>query len=93
MGLIHELGERADASDVPVWIEADELRDFGAWWETQPATQRKAWRAFLHRLQSADRAWSAVCESQCRRLEKAQRSIRRSDEEVARFVPPSKNSG
>jgi hypothetical protein len=33
---------KVDASDVPVWIEADELRVFRAWWETLPEPQRNA---------------------------------------------------
>jgi hypothetical protein len=76
---------RSDASDVPVWIEADELREFRAWWETLPETQRNARRAFLRGLERADAAWSAVYTSQRTVLQEAQTSVRTTNQELARL--------
>jgi hypothetical protein len=76
---------RSDASDVPVWIEADELREFRAWWETLPETQRNARRAFLRGLERADAAWSAVYRSQGTVLQEAQTSVRTTNQELARL--------
>ena len=75
--------KRVDASDVPLWIEADELGAFRAWWKTLPEAQRNARRAFLRGLERADAAWSAVYKSQRTVLDETQRSLRLCDQELA----------
>src|SRR4051794_21567309 len=75
--------KKVDASDVPVWIEADELHAFRSWWEALPERQRNARRAFLRGLERADGAWSAVYKSQRTVLDEAQRSLRVCDQELA----------
>ena len=75
--------KKVDASDVPVWIEADELRAFRAWWETLPETQRNARHAFLRGLERADTAWSAVHKSQRTVLDETHRSLRVCEQELA----------
>jgi len=81
---------RSDASDVPVWIEADELREFRGWWETLPAADRNARRAFLRGLERADAAWSAMYTSQRTVLQDAQTSGRATNQELARLRAANK---
>jgi hypothetical protein len=80
----------ADASDIPVWVEADEVRAFRAWWETLPEAQRNARRAFSRGLERADAAWSDVYKSQRTLLEDAQRSLRASDQDLTRLRTENK---
>src|SRR6185503_3853689 len=40
----------------PVWVEADELNAFKAWWDRLARGERTARRAFLYGLQRSDAA-------------------------------------
>jgi hypothetical protein len=66
-----------------VWVEADELSGFRAWWSTLPEAQRNARRAFQHGLERADIAWSAVYKRQRAVLDDVLRKLRSSEEQHA----------
>src|SRR6185503_17431680 len=67
----------------PVWIEADELLAFKAWWERLADRERTARRAFLHGLQRCDAAWGVVYGRLRSELKLARESLRVVEKELA----------
>jgi chromosome segregation ATPase len=66
-----------------VWVEADELQAFKAWWDRLAGGERNARRAFLRALQRADAAWSVVYRRLGDELQKLRESLRMVDKELA----------
>jgi chromosome segregation ATPase len=71
------------AALTPVWVEADELLAFKAWWNRLAAGERNARSAFLHGLQRADAAWSVVYRQLGDELQKSRESVRTAEKELA----------
>jgi hypothetical protein len=71
------------AALAPVWIEADELREFKSWWDRLSDRERNARRAFLHGLERADSAWAVVYERQAAELLQARESLRVAEKDLA----------
>src|SRR3954454_3785454 len=67
----------------PVWVEADELRAFKAWWDRRSDAERNARSAFLHGLQQSDAAWGVVYKTQGDELQRARESLRVVEKELA----------
>jgi hypothetical protein len=67
----------------PVWVEADELLAFKAWWDRLAAGERNARSAFVHGLQRADAAWGIVYGQQGDELQKSRESLRAADKELS----------
>lgn len=67
----------------PVWVEADELQAFKAWWDRLAAGERTARRAFLHGLQRSDTAWGVVYRQLGDELQKAREAFGVVDKELS----------
>ena len=63
------------AALAPVWVEADELRAFKAWWNRLSDGERNARSAFLHGLQQGD-VRGAIYQKQGEELQHARESLR-----------------
>jgi hypothetical protein len=66
----------------PVWVEADELQAFKAWWDRIAPGERTARRAFLHGLQRSDAAWGVVYRRLGDELQQVRESLRVVDKEL-----------
>jgi hypothetical protein len=73
---------KQNAALAPVWVEADELRAFKAWWDRLADSERTARRAFLHGLQRSDGAWAVVYQREGDELRQARESLRVLEKEL-----------
>ncbi len=71
------------AALAPVWVEADELGAFKAWWDRLSDGERTARRAFLHGLQRSDGAWAVVYQREADELRQARESLSVVEKELA----------
>jgi hypothetical protein len=71
------------AALAPVWVEADELQAFRAWWQRLSDDERTARRAFLRGLEQCDAAWGVVYYRQGEELQQARESLRVVEKELA----------
>ena len=76
-------GPAPDSALAPVWVEADEVRTFKAWWEALAEGDRTARRAFLHGLQRADAAWGPVYRRLADELQSNRESLRSVQKDLA----------
>src|SRR5262245_29292824 len=81
------------AALAPVWVEADELRAFKAWWDRLADGERTARRAFLHGFQRSDGAWAVVYQRECDELREARESLRVGRRSSPGCAPPMRDFG
>ena len=77
-----EASRTQGAALAPVWVEADELQAFRAWWDRLSGGERSARRAFLHGLERCDAAWGVVYQRLGEDLRQAREAVRLVEKEI-----------